>query len=78
LKPFMNEAITSIAQEAVVRALRAAEAFSDEKVEIVLLHVNGGALPQLQRPERRYVPGKNCAARSADVIVMRPPAGIDS
>lgn len=39
------------AQEAVIRAVRAAEAFGDEPVEIQLLHVNGSTLPQLSRPE---------------------------
>jgi len=39
------------AQEALLRAVRAAEIFGDEPVEIQLLHVNGGALPQLSRPE---------------------------
>jgi nucleotide-binding universal stress UspA family protein len=38
------------AQEAVIRAVRAAEAFGDEAVEIVMLHVNGGDFPPLDRP----------------------------
>jgi hypothetical protein len=37
--------------EALVRATRAAEAFGDEAVEIVLLHVNGSRFPQFNRPE---------------------------
>lgn len=37
--------------EALVRATRAAEAFGDEVVEIVLLHVNGSGFPQFNRPE---------------------------
>ncbi len=39
------------AREAVVRAVRAAKAFGGEPVEIRLLHVDGGAFPQLQLPE---------------------------
>ena len=70
------------AQEAVVRAVRAAEAFGDEAVEIVLLHVNGGEFPKLQLPEgkdwgwkevRRHgnvVPAILEAAEQADLIVM--------
>jgi len=38
------------AQEAVIRAVRAAEAFGEETVEIVTLHVNGGDSPRLNRP----------------------------
>ena len=38
------------AQEAVIRAVRAAEAFGDETVELVMLHVNGGDLPRFNRP----------------------------
>jgi nucleotide-binding universal stress UspA family protein len=38
------------AQEAVIRAVRAAEAFGDEIVEIVMLHVSDGNFPQLNRP----------------------------
>jgi hypothetical protein len=37
-------------QEAVIRAVRTAEAFGDEPVEIVILHVNGGDLPRFNRP----------------------------
>lgn len=70
------------AQEAVVRAVRAAEGFGDEAVEIVLLHVNGGEFPTLQLPEgkdwgwkevRRHgnvVPVILEAAEQADLIVM--------
>lgn len=70
------------AQEAVTRAVRAAEAFGDEVVEIVLLHVNGGALPQVNRPESQacvwkelcrrgdVVEGILDAAQEADLIVM--------
>jgi nucleotide-binding universal stress UspA family protein len=38
-------------REVAVRAARAAEAFGDESVEIVLLHVNGTEFPQFDRPE---------------------------
>ena len=38
------------AQEAVTRAVRAAEALGDETVEVVILHVNGGDLPRINRP----------------------------
>src|SRR5215468_5361617 len=37
--------------EAVVRAVRASEAFGDGTVEIVILNVNGEKLPQYFRPE---------------------------
>jgi nucleotide-binding universal stress UspA family protein len=70
------------AREALVRAVRAAEAFGDEAVEIVLLHVNGGEFPQLQLPEGKawiwkelrregnVVPAILDAAEQADLIVM--------
>jgi nucleotide-binding universal stress UspA family protein len=70
------------AQEAVIRAVRAAEAFGDEKVEIVILHVNGGTLPQFDRPESEACVWKEQrhrgdvvtvildAAKEADLIVM--------
>jgi nucleotide-binding universal stress UspA family protein len=38
------------AQEAMIRAARAVEAFGDVTVEVVLLHVDGGDFPQLDRP----------------------------
>ena len=50
------------AQEAVIRAVRAAEAFGDETVELVTLHVNGGELPQFNRPESQACVGRNCGA----------------
>jgi len=37
-------------QEAVTRAVRAAEALGDETVEVIILHVNGGDLPRFNRP----------------------------
>jgi len=70
------------AQEAVTRAVRAAEAFGDETVEIVLLHVNGGALPRVSRPKSQVCVWKELrregdivkvildAAQEADLIVM--------
>lgn len=70
------------AQEAVIRAVRAAEAFGDEPVELVMLHVNGGASPRLDRPESQACIWKELrrdgdvvetildAAQEADLIVM--------
>jgi nucleotide-binding universal stress UspA family protein len=70
------------AQEAVVRAVRAAEAFGDGRVEIVILHVNGEKLPQYARPETRVCSWKELrrrgdvaatileAANDTDLIVM--------
>ena len=70
------------AQEALIRAVRAAEAFGDEAVEIVILHVNGGVLPQFDRPKLRHASGKSLrrkgdvaptildVARNVDLIVM--------
>lgn len=69
-------------QQAVVRAVRAAEAFGDEAVQIVLLHVNGGEFPKLQLPEGKDWEWKEMrrhgnvvsaileAAEQADLIVM--------
>jgi nucleotide-binding universal stress UspA family protein len=70
------------AQEAAIRAVRAAEAFGEEPVEIVLIHVNGAALPQFDRPESQACVWKEmrprgdvvtailAAAEKADLIVM--------
>jgi len=70
------------AQDAVIRAVRAAEALGDEAVEIVTLHVNGGALPQFIRLESQACVWKELqregdvaaaildAAREVDLIVM--------
>jgi len=70
------------AQEAVIRAVRAAEIFGDEPVEIQLLHVNGGTLPQLSLPESQGCIWKELrregevveaildVANEADLIVM--------
>ena len=69
------------AQEAVIRAVRAAEAFGDQPIEILILHVNG-ALPQVHRPESQTCVWKELrcegdvvesilnAAQEADLIVM--------
>ena len=70
------------AQEAIIRAVRAAEAFGDDPVEIRLLHVNGSALPQLTCPESKACVWKELrregevievildVAKEADLIVM--------
>ena len=70
------------AQEAVIRAVRAAEAFGDDPVELVMLHVNGGASPRLDRPESQACAWKELrregdvvetildVAQEADLIVM--------
>jgi nucleotide-binding universal stress UspA family protein len=70
------------AQEAVIRAVRAAEAFGDEAVEILLLHVNGNRVPQFDRPQSQACTWKELrregdiveaildAAQEADLIVM--------
>jgi nucleotide-binding universal stress UspA family protein len=70
------------AREAMVRAVRAAEAFGDGAVEIVLLHVNGREPPQFNRPESQACVWKEVrgegdvvtvildAAQKADLIVM--------
>ena len=70
------------AQEAVIRAVRAAEALGDGVVQLVVLHVNGGPLPQFTRPkskacawEERQREGEVAtvildAAVDADLIVM--------
>jgi nucleotide-binding universal stress UspA family protein len=38
------------AQEALIRAVRVAEAFGDDVVEVVTLHVNDGDFPRFKRP----------------------------
>jgi nucleotide-binding universal stress UspA family protein len=70
------------ASEAAVRAVRAAHAFGDETVEIVILHVNSSVLPQFNRPESQACVWKELrrdgdvvaaildAAQEADLIVM--------
>jgi nucleotide-binding universal stress UspA family protein len=58
------------AQEAVIRAARAAEAFGDDVVEILLLHVNGGALPQVNRPESQACVWKELRREGDDVVTI--------
>ena len=70
------------AQEAVIYAARAAEAFGDEPVEIVLLNVDGSGFPNFNRPEGHAWIWKELrrngdvvstildAAGAADLIVM--------
>lgn len=71
------------AQEAVTRAVRAAEALGDEAVEVVILHVNGGDLPRFNRPPSPACSWKetrgegdvagailSAALKDADLIVM--------
>jgi nucleotide-binding universal stress UspA family protein len=70
-------------QEAVIRAVRAAEALGDETVEVVTLHVNGDVLPQFNRPESQTCVWKelrregdvatailNAAQEEIDLIIM--------
>jgi nucleotide-binding universal stress UspA family protein len=70
------------AQEAVVRAVRAAEAFGEDVVQMMMLHVNGDKLPHIERPESKACSwqetrrqGEVAAtildlAKDADLIVM--------
>ena len=70
------------AQEALIRAVRAAEALGDGPVEIALLHVNGDRLPQLIRPNSEACLWKELrrggdvvetildSAKEADLIIM--------
>ena len=53
--------------EALIRAARAAEAFSDEPVEIVLLHVNGSRFPEVVLPEGKAWVWKELR-RKGDVV----------
>ncbi|HEX7229742.1 MAG TPA: universal stress protein [Candidatus Binatia bacterium] len=52
--------------EAIVRAVRAAEAFGDDGVEIVVLHVNGEKIPPYTRPETQSCSWKE-VRREGDV-----------
>jgi nucleotide-binding universal stress UspA family protein len=73
---------TPEASEAAVRAVRVAQAFGDGPVEIVILHVNGTALPKFNRPENEACVWKEMrrdgdvvaaildAAQETDLIVM--------
>jgi nucleotide-binding universal stress UspA family protein len=66
------------AEEAVIRAARAAEAFGDGAVEILLLHVNGGSIPQLYRLESRAYVWKELR-REGDVVktILDAAQGVD-
>jgi len=55
--------------EVVIRAIRAAESFGDECVEIVLLHVNGTEFPQFNRPEGEAWVWKE-VRRKGDVVAV--------
>ncbi len=69
-------------QEAAIRAVRTAEAFGDDKVEIVTLHVNNGESVGFSRPQTEACTWKEAnsegdvvleilaAAQEADLIVM--------
>lgn len=69
-------------REALIRAVRAAEAFGDDVVGIVVLHANGSRLPQLDYPESKACSWERVrrngdvvelildAAQGADLIVM--------
>jgi nucleotide-binding universal stress UspA family protein len=70
-------------QETVIRAVRVAEAFGDETVEVVTLHVNGDVLPQFNRPESQACVWRelrregdvatailNAAQEEVDLIIM--------
>ena len=71
------------AQEALIRAVRVAEAFGDETVEVVTLHVNGGDFPRFERPVSQTCTWKesraegdvaaailNAARADVDLIIM--------
>lgn len=69
-------------QEAIVRAVRAAEAFGDDVVQLIVLHVNGASLPNFVRPESKACSWEEVrkegevaatildAAKDVDLIVM--------
>jgi nucleotide-binding universal stress UspA family protein len=69
-------------REALMRAVRAAEEFREETVEIELMHANGGDLPRLPRPENPACTWKELrcpgepvkaiieAAQKADLIIV--------
>ena len=66
------------AQEAVIRAVRAAEAFGGDAVEILLIHVNSGSMPQLYRPESKSCVWKE-VCREGDVVktILDAVQGVD-
>jgi nucleotide-binding universal stress UspA family protein len=70
-------------QEAVIRAVRTAEALGDETVEVVTLHVDGGDSPRFERPSSQTCTWKemrgegdvatavlNAAQEEVDLIIM--------
>ena len=70
-------------QEAVIRAVRIAEAFGDDVVEVVTLHVNDGDFPRCERPASQSCVWKearsegdvaaailNAAQEEVDLIIM--------
>lgn len=65
------------AREAVIRAVRAAEAFGDGPVEITILHVNGGPPPRVDRPESRTCLWKELR-REGDVVAALLEAAQDT
>ncbi len=68
--------------QAIVRAVRAAEAFADDVVQLIVLHVNGAELPNFARPESKACLWQEVrkegevataildAAKDVDLIVM--------
>jgi nucleotide-binding universal stress UspA family protein len=71
------------AHEAVVRAVRAAEVFGEDMVQMIVLHVNGdGALPKIHRPPSAFCSWEEISkegevaaaildtAKEVDLIVM--------
>jgi len=68
------------AQEAVICAVRAAEAFGDETVEIVILHANGGDLPRFNRPPSQVCTWKETHKEgdvAAAILVTASSEGVD-
>lgn len=67
------------AQEAVIRAVRAAEVFGDEVVEIVTLHVNDGDFPRLTRPPSQACTWKETRSEGdvAAAILSAAQEGVD-
>jgi nucleotide-binding universal stress UspA family protein len=67
------------AQEAAIRAVRAAEAFGDDRVEIVALHAGDGAYPRLEPPASGACVWKETRAKGdpAEVILNAAQENID-
>jgi nucleotide-binding universal stress UspA family protein len=67
------------AQEAVIRAVRTAEALGDDVVEVVTLHAQGGDFPRFERPASQSCVWKE-ARREGDVaaaILSMAQEGVD-